>query len=283
MTAIRGVFGAVDELGAAYRNDAEDVRAMLYHALGGTEGILEGFVMSTVSAAMEVDFTAGRALIAERGVDITAEDRGYYVFADDVTTVTFDAASVADRCDAVVFAWPDPQYGSLGASVAVAGPQIVVVKGVSGSTTPRTDSEINTAIGVGGWFRYADVVIDSADTEINPASIDLTYPDALPDDAISYAANAADLTNGSRVYRRGNMVILFVECQLTAGFSANQTILTVPAGYLPARTVRGGINLANVGVGTFQAVTLDTDGTFSCDGGLVSGSHMLGTISYPLA
>lgn len=184
MTVIRGAFGAVDELGAAYRNDVEDVRAMVYHALGGTQGILDGFVMSTVAAAMEVDFTAGQALIEERGVDINGDDRGYFVFATTTTTVTFDAASVADRNDAVVFAWPDPQYGTIGAGVSVAGPQIVVVKGVSGSTTPRTDSEINTAIGVGGWFRYADVIIDSTDTEINPANITLTYPNA--NDRVGY-------------------------------------------------------------------------------------------------
>lgn len=183
MTAIRGVFGAVDELGAAYQNSAEDVRAMVFHALGGTEGILEGFVMSTVAGAMEVDFSAGRALVAEGGVDLTAEDRGYYVFADDVTTVPFEAASVADRKDAVVFAWVDPQYGALGSGVTVAGPQIVVVKGVSGSTVARTDAEIQAAIGVGGWLRYADVLIDSTDTEINPANITLTYTDLDPDPA----------------------------------------------------------------------------------------------------
>lgn len=177
MTAIRGVYGAVDELGAAYRNQAEDVRSMLYHALGGLQGIQSGFVMSTVGGAMQVSFTAGRALIEERGVDLTGDSRGYHVFADTATVVPFAAASVADRCDAVVFAWPDPQYGAIGSGL-VAGPQIIVVEGVSGSTTPRTDSEISTAVGPGGWFRYADVVVESTDTEISPANITLTYPDA---------------------------------------------------------------------------------------------------------
>lgn len=178
MTAIRGVFGAVDELGNAYRNQAEDVRAQVFQALGGTPGILEGFAMSVVAGNMQVSFAAGRALIEESGVDLTGDDRGYYVFATDATVVPFDAASVSDRKDAVVFAWVDPQYGALGTDVTEAGPQIVVVKGVSGSTVARTDAEISAAVGPGGWFRYADVLIDSADTEINPANITLTYPDA---------------------------------------------------------------------------------------------------------
>ncbi len=182
MTAIRGALGAVDELGAAYRNDVEDIRAVLYHALGGVAGVLSGFDLSVVPGSMEVDLSAGRALVEERGVDVVGDDRGYYLFADTTTTVPFDAASVADRCDAIVFAWPDPQYGALGAGVSQAGPQIVVVKGVSGSTVPRTDAEINTAVGPGGWMRYADVVIDSTDTEINPANVTLAEVD--PNDRV---------------------------------------------------------------------------------------------------
>lgn len=263
MTVIRGVFGARDEVGDPFHNTAEDIRAAMWHALGGAEGILEGFAMSTVAAAMEVDFAAGRALIAERGVDITAEDRGYYVFADDTTTVTFQAASVADRCDAVVFAWPDPQYGSLGGGVTEAGPQIVVIQGVSGSTTPRTDSEINTAVGVGGWFRYADVVIDSTDTEINAANITLTYPNqssdwmtvgatGAPAFQNSWSAGALGQPPRFRKDAAGN-VHLFGAME---GGGTGTVAFTLPAGFRPSAPFRH----AAAGGTSVNRLTVEADG-----------------------
>lgn len=289
MTAIRGVFGAVDELGAAYRNDIEDVRAAVYHALGGTQGILDGFVLSTVAGVMEVDLTAGRALIAERGVDITAEDRGYFVFADDVTTVTFDGASVADRCDALVFAWPDPQYGALGASVTTAGPQIVVVKGVSGSTTPRTDSEINTAIGVGGWFRYADVVIDSTDTEINPANVTLADTSVVdpwhvvgsgggePSYSTVYSAGPAG-TQAARFRKDADgIVIMNGYVDATDLVNGNGAVaFTLPADYRPTADIHHFFTMWNAASATptYISVTVagPTNATFS-HGDVVIGWH----------
>lgn len=175
MTQIRGVWGAVDDVGDPYRNNIEDVRAMLWEAVGAAQGVLSGFDMSLDSGSLSVTFTAGQALVEERGTDITGDGRGYHVFNDVETVVVFEAPDAASRSDALVFAWADPQYGALGASVDAPGPQVVVVRGVSGSTTPRTDVEINDEIGPGGWFRYADVQIDPADTEVDPANVTTTF------------------------------------------------------------------------------------------------------------
>lgn len=172
MTAIRGVWGAVQDDGTTpYRNHAEDIRAAVWDQLGRRQGVIDGFDMTLDSGSLSVTFAAGSALIEERGTDINGDARGYHVFNDVTTQVSFDAPDASSRNDAVVFAWADPQYGALGASVSGEGPQIVIVKGTSGSTTPRTDTQINDEIGVGGWFRYADVVIDNGDTEVDPANV----------------------------------------------------------------------------------------------------------------
>lgn len=171
MTQLRGVPGAVDDVAVAYRNDIEDDRALIWDAFGRVQGVLHGLVMTEDAGSLSVTFTAGAAVVEERGTDINGDKRGYYLFEDVSFVVTFAAPDAASRNDAVVVCWADPQYGALGASVSGPGPQVVVVKGVSGSTVPRTDTEINTAVGPGGWFRYADVIIAPGNTQIAPANV----------------------------------------------------------------------------------------------------------------
>jgi hypothetical protein len=174
MTVVKGVWGAVDESLAARRNDIEDYRALVWEMFGLAQGVLRGFVMTPTVGSLAVDFTAGAAVVEQRGTDITGDGRGYYIYNDTTTVVTFNAPSAATRSDAVVFAWVDRQYGALGTGVTAGGPQIIVVPGVSGSSTPRTDAQIQTAIGVGGWFRYADVLIAPGNTVVAPGNITLT-------------------------------------------------------------------------------------------------------------
>lgn len=178
MTQIKGVYGAVDDTLAAWRNDIEDIRAMLWSAFGRVQGVRRGFVMSLDVGALSVTFTPGEAIIEQRGTDITGDARCYFVYNDVNTTVTFGAPSASSRNDALVFCWGDRQYGALGASVpSPGGPQIVVVPGVSGSTTPRTDAQIQTAINVGGWFRFADVIIAPGNTSVQPGNVTLANVD----------------------------------------------------------------------------------------------------------
>jgi len=174
MTIIRGVWGAVDDVAAAWQNDIEDIRGELWD-LYRRQGVVRGLVMTADAGSLSVTFTAGSAIVEERGTDITGNARAYHVAFYDSFQVTFGAPSAAVRNDALVVAWADPQYGSLGASVSSpGGPQVVVVPGVSGSSTPRTDAQINTAIGPGGWFRFADVIINNGDTQIAPANVTRT-------------------------------------------------------------------------------------------------------------
>lgn len=176
MTFIRGVPGAVNDVGGAYRNNIEDDRAQIWDAFHRRQGILQGFGHTIDPGSLSLTFAAGSAIVEERGTDITGNARGYHVNEIVSRQVVFDAPSAAARNDAVVFAWADPQYGALGASVAGPGPQIVIVKGVSGTTTPRTDTQINTAVGPGGWFRYADVRIDPGNTSVQAANLSLQAP-----------------------------------------------------------------------------------------------------------
>jgi len=194
LTLIRGIPGAVDDVGDPWRNDIEDDRAMIWQALGATQGVLRGLTMSLDAGSLSVTFQAGCALLEERGVDITGDGRGYFVFEDTTFQVTFDSPDASSRNDAVVIAWSDPQYGVAGAAVDGPGPQVIVVKGVSGSTTPRTDSEINTGIGPGAWVRFADVIIAPGDTQVNPANV-TTNP------------QASAATPWCKVYRSANVTL----------------------------------------------------------------------------
>lgn len=201
MTFIKGVYGAVDDAAAAWRNSIEDIRAMVWNAWGRSQGIVTGFVMTPTVGSLAVDFTAGGAIIEQRGTDINGDGRGYFVYNDVTTTVTFSAPSAASRNDAVVFCWGDPQYGALGASAASpGGPQIVVVQGVSGSTTPRTDTQIQTAIGVGGWFRFADVIIAPGNTTVQAGNITDNHPSvqSRPGPKRTQLTSSANFTRADR-------------------------------------------------------------------------------------
>jgi hypothetical protein len=179
MTAIKGVWGAVDSSAVAWRNDIEDYRALAWEAFHQSQGVLRGFTMTLDVGSLSVTFAPGAAIIEQRGTDINGDGRGYFVYNDVNTTVAFGTPSAASRNDAVVFAWGDPQYGALGASATPpGGPMIVVVPGVSGSTVPRTDAQIQTAIGVGGWFRFADVIIAPGNTSVQAGNVTSANVDA---------------------------------------------------------------------------------------------------------
>jgi hypothetical protein len=172
MPLIRGVPAGPNGSGGSFANEVEADRAALWDALGASQGVIRGFVHSGVAGAMALDFTAGSGVLGERAADGTASlPRGYHVWADVTTRVPFDPASASARNDAVVLAFVDTEDGPLGTGVTEAGPQIVVVKGVSGTTTARTDADINGWLGRGGWTRLMDVPIAAGSTEINLATI----------------------------------------------------------------------------------------------------------------
>jgi hypothetical protein len=173
VTIIRGGPAGPDGSGGAYLNEVETDRSAWWHALGGRQGVLKGFVHSGVAGAMALDFTAGAALVGERAADGTASlDRGYLVWADATTRVTFGPASASARNDAVVAAFVDVEDGPVGTGGLEVGPHLVVVPGVSGTTTPRADADINAYLGRGGWVRLMDVPVAAGSTEINVANID---------------------------------------------------------------------------------------------------------------
>jgi hypothetical protein len=172
MTLIRGGPAGPDGLGGAYDNEVETDRSAWWYALGGRQAVIKGFVHSGVAGSMALDFTAGAALVGERAADGTASlDRGYLVWEDAVTRVTFGPAAAAARNHAGVAAFVDVEDGAVGTGGLDVGPHLVVVPGVSGTTTPRTDSDINAWLGKGGWVRLLDVPIAAGSTEINVAGL----------------------------------------------------------------------------------------------------------------
>lgn len=175
MTIIRGGPAGPDGAGGAYDNEVETDRSAWWYALGGRQGVLKGFAHSGVAGTMALDFTAGAATAGERDANGAATfDRGYLIWADVTTRVTFGTASASARNDAVVAAFVDTEDGPVGTGGLEVGGHLVVVPGVSGTTTPRTDADINAWLGKGGWVRLMDVPIASTDTEINVANIVVT-------------------------------------------------------------------------------------------------------------
>jgi hypothetical protein len=172
MPLIRGIPAGPNGAGGSFANEVEADRAALWDALGASQGVIRGFAHSGVAGAMALDFTAGSGLLGERAADGTASlERGYHVWADVTTRVLFDPASASARNDAVVLAYVDTEDGPLGTGVTEVGPQLVVVKGVSGTTTARTDADITGWLGRGGWVRLMDVPIAAGSTEIDLATI----------------------------------------------------------------------------------------------------------------
>lgn len=176
-TIIDGSPAWLDEADGQYQNRIETDRVVWWQAAGARQGIVRGFEHSVVPGQMALEFAPGLALVEERdALDALGTHRGYVVWSDTDQLASFDVASAGDRNDAVVIAFVDMNAGSaaLGTGTTTVGGQIVVVPGVSGSTTPRTDAEIAAYVGSGGWMRYADVVILAGSTEIGSIYINRT-------------------------------------------------------------------------------------------------------------
>jgi hypothetical protein len=125
---------------------------------------------------MALDIAVGAALISRRDGSGNPQTMGYVLRVPATSRVTFGVASASARNDALVAAAIDTTDGAIGAGAVAAGIttsgfHLLAVPGVSGTTTPRTDSQITTYLGRGGWIRLADVPIASSDTQINTANM----------------------------------------------------------------------------------------------------------------
>lgn len=221
MPTVNGGPVAPDGLGGAYKNTDSDDRAALWQSLGADQGILSGGALTTPAGSLTVEMAAFRAAVAERDAAGVQIDRGYHAWADSPTTVVFDAPSASARNDAVVLTVADTSAGAgaFGSGVSEAGPQLLVVTGVSGTTTPRTDAQIQSWVGSGGWMRVADVRINPTDTEVADANV--TKANTAVDVPLFVQAGSATcpVSGGS-----GQVTIVFPE--------AFATIPTITASYV---------------------------------------------------
>ena len=198
-----GVAGPADTAGTvAFQNTADADRTWLWYSLqrGRSSGvILEGFEPSVVSGQMQLSFTQGAVVCAERDGSGTSLRRGYLVYSDGAVTVPFGAASASARNDAVVAAFVDPEDGAPGTGGLATGGHLVVVPGVSGVTAVRTDTEIRTFLGRGGFLRLYNVPIAAGSTEINLAGADIA---AHRNDQWNYLASAVAVSGWSITEKR---------------------------------------------------------------------------------
>lgn len=230
-----------DESGGQYRNRVLTDRAVWWDSIGARQGIRRGGDLSTVAGQMAMEMTDFLAFVEERDSagSTGGTGRGYAVWTDDTVVASFDVASASDRMDALVVAFADTSVGTaaFGTEVNSAGGQVVVVPGTSGVTTPVTDSDINDAIGSGGWVRLADVLVESTDTEINPANV------TENDDASALAAYCRIESGTAQTIPGGSVTgVNFgtVISQNRSGFNVTTTSLDIPEdGYY---TIHAGVN-----------------------------------------
>lgn len=156
---------------AEQANPLDTRRVETYYALGGGQVIRNGFVYSTVAGQMQLSFTAGEALVAERDGSGNELRRGYLAWSDVTKIVQFQPASPGARNDAVVLAVVDVEDGVQGTGLLGVGGHLVPVPGQSGSTAARTDAEITAYLGRGGWLRIADVAIPAGSSSISTGNI----------------------------------------------------------------------------------------------------------------
>ena len=171
MAAIRGGECGPDGLGGAYANEIETDRSIAWFGAGAKQGVLKGFDWTQVPGQMQLTVSAGAALLSELDGSGNVQDRGYLVWADTDTVVDFGAASVSARNDCLVAAFVDTEDGAVGTGSLAVGAHLVVVPGVSGTTTVRSDADIRGWLGRGGYVRLADVPIASTDTQIETANV----------------------------------------------------------------------------------------------------------------
>lgn len=223
-----------DGLGGAFKNTDASDRTALWRSLGARQGILSGGALSTPAGVLAMDVAAFRAAVAERDSAGTALARGYHAWADATTTVVFDAPSASSRVDAVILAVADISAGAgaFGSGVTEAGPQLLVVTGVSGTTVPRTDVEVQDWVGSGGWMRLADVRIDPTDTEVNDANV-TTAADPYLSSTWRTLQLASGFTPGNNPGCRLHRGTVFFRGNVNGTFATGSVITIVPAGQVP--------------------------------------------------
>lgn len=160
-----------DGVGGAYKNKAEVLQAQSWYALGGVQGVLKGMSLAGVAGSMAIDVAAGACMVSRRDGSQAVQNMGYLLPVPVTTRVAFDPASASARNDCLVAAVVDTTDGAVGTAALAVGGQLAVVKGVSGTSTPRTDAQIAAWLGRGGFVRLADVPIASTDTQITMANV----------------------------------------------------------------------------------------------------------------
>lgn len=161
----------------SYQNDIETDRNLIRSLTDARSGALSGFTISPHASLLRMVVAAGAAVVAAKTAD--ARRGSYYAWNDTTEEVQFTTADATNpRIDALVLAFGDSQYGSLGSGV-VDGPQWLVVNGTpAASPAAPSDATIDAAVGAGSWVRWADVRINVGNTTIQSGNITRFNPAA---------------------------------------------------------------------------------------------------------
>jgi hypothetical protein len=244
-----------DGVGGSFQNDVGTRRASDWFELGARGGVLKGLTWAQVPGLMALDLAAGAALVPVRDASAVVQDEGYLLRTPPgsaTVRVNFQPASAAARNDALVAAVSDISIGSAGTAALAAGGHLYVVQGVSGTSTPRTDAQVNAVVGGGGWIRLADVPVASTDTQINTANItNQTFQINGWNTGTGTAGTGWTLTSTRyRVSRDGQVTIEVAVTRtganITSGSDGNIVDITGVVTGLPAAVTPTGSRYINV-------------------------------------
>jgi hypothetical protein len=255
-----------DGVGGSFQNDVGTRRASDWFELGARGGVLKGLTWAQVPGLMALDLAAGAALVPVRDASAVVQDEGYLLRTPPgsaTVRVNFQPASAAARNDALVAAVSDISIGSAGTAALAAGGHLYVVQGVSGTSTPRTDAQVNAVVGGGGWIRLADVPIAATDTQINTANItnqawQLRGWNTLP---FTAATGFSWTTAQYRISSNGMVSFNLIGTYSGAGLTSDATgniagdpnmMTGLPAAILPPSSQFRGINVDKLGLQMFR-------------------------------
>lgn len=240
-------------IAGGYANKAETDRRLLKRLMNGRVGIITGLAVTPKAASLGVDITAGEAVVTGRS---TTSQGNYYVTDAAAGSIVWPAPSAQPRIDALVLAVGDTQYGALGAGMGgTVGPKWIVVQGApNAAPVAPTDAAITTAVGAGGWERFADVAVNPGDTAF--VAGDITSKVAALGAWTPYTPATTNLGNPTlgrcRYTEDGNTV--HAQASLTMnGVAAGNIEITLPvpfhASYGASRDAIGTAVMSDVSTG----------------------------------
>lgn len=134
-----------------------------------TTNALGDFAATVVPAAMQLTLAPGSVFVYGR--ENTLQSFGaYYAYGEASETISWPAASGANRMDSLILRITDPQYGSIGGNPL--GAYWDAVAGSSAAARPDSDFLSGGSQYIpGAWLRMYDILVPASATQLTQANV----------------------------------------------------------------------------------------------------------------